>query len=182
MRKFIKKIVEMNVIELYFITLLCHFMWLFAVGKILHNYEIEFSQNVASSLGYFSKELMSNIVLDFVCTLLEEMIFRWGPMILFGVCLWLVWKIVKIDNKLMSNIRKYGIVIIVMASSTIFGVLHGNVFNILLQGVSGLVFFMIYLRELYREKIKGKSDRCQIMPLMSSTLYHLLSNYVFLLL
>jgi hypothetical protein len=157
-------------------------MWLFAVGKILHNYEIEFSQNVASSLRLFAVDFMDNFALDFVCTLLEEVIFRWGPMIIFFACFWVVVKIAKIDNELMSKIKEYCIVIIVLVSSTIFGIVHGNVFNILVQGVSGLIFFMFYLRALYRGKFKGKSDVCQIRPLISSTLYHMLSNYAFALL
>lgn len=179
MKRFFKKIVEMNIIILYCVTLICHFAWVFVIGTTLDHFDIEFSQNVASSLNVISEEQIYNIVVDSVLLLGEEMVFRWGPMVLFFLCLWILCKIAKIGDKPASKIRKCGIVIIVLVSSIIFGIAHGNEFNILIQGVSGVVFFMFYLRTLYREKYKGKSDILQIRPLMSSAIYHALSNAAF---
>ena len=175
MKKFFRKIVEMNIIKLYCVTLVFHFAWVFMIGTILHHFDVEFSQNVVSSLNFLSEELID----DIACVFLEEMLFRWGPMVLFFLSIWILCKITKIGDKPASRIRKCGIVIIVLVSSTIFGIAHGNVFNILIQGVAGVIFFMFYLRTLYREKYKGKSDIFQLRPLMSSAVYHALCNVAF---
>ena len=177
MKRFFERIVKMNTIKLYCVTLLCHLVWSFVVGAILYLSGVQFSQHVASS-----SDFVNSFLLVPMCALLEEILFRWGPMILFFGGLNGFSRLFKLENGLQSKIEKYGIVTIVLVSSVIFGCVHGNVFNILLQGVGGLIFFMFYLRTFYKERIEGKVDKYQIRPLASSTIYHTLSNTILIVL
>lgn len=88
----------------------------------------------------------------------------------------------KMDGVTVRKVRMWGVAAVVLISSAIFGYVHGNIYNILIQGVGGVVFFLFYLRKLYRERLQGKSDLLQLAPLASSALYHLVSNWCFHLL
>ena len=173
MKRFFKRIMGMNTVKLYCVTLLCHFVWSFVVGAILYLSGANFSQHVASS-----SDFVNSFLLVPMCALVEEMLFRWLPMLAFFASLGLLVKHVKVRRHLKLKIEKWGIIVVVLATSVVFGVVHGNVFNILLQGVSGLIFFMFYLRSLYKERAKGTKDRFQLKPLLSSTLYHFTSNSI----
>lgn len=171
MKRFFDKIIAMNTVKLYCVTLVFHFLWSFVVAAILYLSGVEFSQHVASS-----SDLVNSFLLVPMCALVEEGLFRWGPMVLFFWSLNCLSKLLKMGDESRSMLEKYGIAIIVLVSSVIFGCVHGNVFNILLQGVGGLIFFMFYLRTLYKERMEGKIDKYQLRPLASSTIYHTLSN------
>lgn len=171
MRRFFDKIMTMNIIKLYCVTLFFHFLWSFIVAATLYLSGVEFSQHVASS-----SDLVNSFLIVPMCALVEEGLFRWGPMVLFFFGLNSFSRLFKLEDGLQYKIEKYGIAIIVLVSSVIFGCVHGNVFNILLQGVGGLIFFMFYLRTFYKERIEGKVDKYQLRPLASSTIYHTLSN------
>lgn len=177
MKKFWNKIMEMNIIKLYLITLGLHFAWNFTVGGTLYLCGVEFSQHVARD-----SEFTSSLFLVPMCAFIEEMMFRWAPMILFFTGLAILAKKGQIEENKMKKIEKYGVATVVIVSSIIFGFVHGNIFNILLQGVSGVIFSMFYLRTLYRRKEAGKSNKLQTMPVLSSTLYHTVSNAVLMLL
>lgn len=180
LRGFFEKTIELKgwkLVRFYLKTLGYHFLWSFIVGATLYLCGAKFSQHVASS-----SEFVSSFLLVPMCALLEEMLFRWGPMVLFIGGLGYLSRAMKMDSSFKSKIENYGITVIVLVSSVIFGLVHGNVFNIALQGVSGLVFFMFYLRRMYRdrllrkEEILNKADKFQLRPLAASTLYHTLSN------
>ena len=186
LKGFFEKTIELKgwkLVWFYFKTLGYHFLWLFIVGVALYLCGARFSQHVAGS-----SEFRSSFLLLPMCALLEEMLFRWGPMVVFIGGLGYISRVIKIDEGLRSKIENYGIAVIVLASSIVFGLVHGNVFNIALQGVSGLVFFMFYLRRMYRdrvlrkEEILKKADKFQLRPLAASTIYHSLSNTIFVFL
>ena len=186
LRGFFKKTIELKgwkLVWFYCKTLGYHFLWSFIVGVTLYLCGVKFSQHVASS-----SEFVGSFLLVPMCALLEEMLFRWGPMLLFIGGLGYFSRVMKIDDELKSMIENNGIVIIVLVSSIIFGLVHGNVFNIALQGVSGLIFFMFYLRRMYRDRILRKDgilkkmDKYQLRPLAASTLYHTLSNSILIFL
>ena len=186
LRGFFEKTIELKgwkLVRFYVKTLGYHFLWSFIVGATLYLCGAKFSQHVASS-----SEFVSSFLLVPMCALLEEMLFRWGPMVLFIGSLGYISRVMKIDDESKSKIENYGIAVIVLVSSVIFGLVHGNVFNIALQGVSGLVFFMFYLRRMYRdrvlrkEEILNKTDKYQLRPLAASTLYHTMSNSILIFL
>ncbi len=177
MNNFFEKIVKMNTVKLYCVTLLCHFLWSFVIGAVLYLSGAQFSQHVASS-----SEFINSFLLVPMCAIVEEVLFRWGPMVFLFGGIECISRIVEINDESRLKIEKYGIIVIVLVSSIIFGCVHGNIFNILLQGVGGLIFFMFYLRTLYKERIRKISDKYQLRPLMSSSLYHTLSNSILIVL
>ena len=73
-------------------------------------------------------------------------------------------------------VEKYCLLCLTLISSIIFGWVHGNVFNVLLQGVSGMIFYIIYLRCFFIERDLGVRDRWQIVPLAESSAYHAIAN------
>lgn len=175
MKKIWNKIMGMNIVTLYFITLGIHFVWNITVGGTLYICGAEFSQNVAD-VSMFSNSLFSIALLP-MCAFLEELLFRWLPMIIFFTILGILIKKGRVDDEKRSKAEKYGLAAIVIVSSIIFGIVHGNGFNILIQGVSGVIFSMFYLRTLYRRRDSGKKDKLQFIPMLSSTLYHTISNF-----
>lgn len=175
MKKFWNKIMEMNIIKLYLLTIVLHFVWNFTIGATLYASGVEFSQHVASSSDLMNSFLFTATLVP-MCAFIEELMFRWAPMVLFFLGLGILAKNSKIEDEKMGKIEKYGVASIVIISSIIFGLVHGNVFNILIQGVSGVIFSMFYLRTLYRQRQAGKVDKLQKMPVLSSTLYHTMSN------
>lgn len=167
----------MNIVKLYILALLFHFVWCFVIGGTLYFCGATFSQNVASS-----SDFTNSLFLVPMCALLEEIIFRWAPMVLFFTGLAILVKKGKVDDEKKTRIEKYGVATLVIVTSIIFGLVHGNVFNILIQGVSGVIFSIFYLRTLYRRREAGKNDRFQMLPLASSTIYHTLSNMILIVL
>lgn len=177
MKKLWKKVYEMNIVKLYLLTLLFHFTWNLLVGGTLYVCGAEFSQHVAKT-----SDFTNSLFLVPMCALLEEIIFRWAPMVLFFTGLGILAKKGLFGDEKMKKIEKYGVATVVIISSIIFGFVHGNAFNILLQGVGGVIFSMFYLRTLYRRREAGKVDKLQKMPVLSSTIYHTLSNGLLMLL
>ena len=167
----------MNIVKLYVLALLFHFTWSFGVGIILYLSGAEFSQHVASN-----SDFVNSLFLIPMCAFAEELIFRWLPMVLFFTGLGLLSKSQTFGERRRKEIEKYGVAFVVITSAIIFGLVHGNAFNILLQGVSGVIFSMFYLRTLYRRKNAGKKDRLQKYPVLSSTIYHTISNSILIVL
>lgn len=168
-----EKIKAMSFFKFYALTLTVHFVWSFLIGTLLYLSGVSFSQNVASS-----SDFVNSFLLVPFCALAEELLFRWAPMIFVSVLLILLQKINVITDKNYHAVAKYIITVFVIISSIIFGYVHGNVFNILLQGVSGIIFFTIYLRTLAIRIDNGKKDKLQIVPLFASTVYHSVSNII----
>lgn len=175
MEKLWKKIKEMKTVKLYLLMLGIHFVWNISVIIPLSLCGVEYSQHVAS-FSKVSNSFLYDITLLPMCALVEEILFRWLPMILFFTGLGIFIKKSKANDETKSKVEKYGVASIVIVSSIIFGFVHGNVFNILIQGMSGVIFSMFYLRTLYRRREAGKKNKLHAMPLLSSTVYHTLSN------
>lgn len=175
MKKLWNKIKEMKTVKLYLLMLGIQFVWNISMLIPLSLCGVEFSQHVAS-FSTISNSFLYNVALLPMCALIEEVLFRWLPMILFFVGLGIFVKKSKANDETKSKVEKYGVASIVIISSIIFGFVHGNVFNILIQGVSGVIFSMFYLRTLYLRREAGKKDNLHVMPLLSSTIYHTLSN------
>lgn len=157
------KFMKMSIIKLYPLALVFNFIWCILIGFILHLLGVSFSQNVAST-----SELTSTLFLVPMCALVEEMLFRWLPFMLFFT----------LFGKINREKSKYGILAVVIISSGIFGYVHGNIFNVLIQGVSGVILCAFYLRTLFKRKAAGKRVKYQVRPLLSSTLFHTLSNTI----
>ena len=167
------KFMEMNIIKAYLLALVFHFVWTVFIGVILLAFGAEFSQHVASDSAF-----TNSLFLIPCCAIAEEMLFRWGPFLLLFTILGVIAKFVTISEKT----KLYAILSVVAVSSVIFGYVHGNVFNILIQGVSGVVFCMFYFRTLIKNKEAGKKDKYQLRPLMSSSCYHTFVNSVLIFL
>lgn len=178
MKRFFEKLAKMNTIVFYCVVLLVEILWKTAVLEVLDFYGItEFSQNTASF-----EYMKSHFFLIPVFALSEEIAFRWGPM------MWFFGFLTRLKGKLRSKVEEYGIIIIVLTTSIIFGYLHGNVYNILLQGVGGLLIFIVFLRSFYGGRTTEKLEESEgaellmFKPLMSSTIYHTLFNVTVLVL
>lgn len=167
---------RVNVIKLYAITLPSHLVWLLVVGIVLRVAGLQFSQHVASS-----SEFSSSLFFIPCVALVEEMMFRWVPMTLLSLALIVLTKLKIINTEKRDTIEIYGIYAVVIGISIWFGMLHGNVFNILLQGVSSLIFFMFYLRTYFRRKQENPKISYQMRPLLASTIYHTVSNAVMII-
>lgn len=175
--KYWMKFMKMNIIKAYILALGFHFIWTLFVGIILYLSGAQFSQNVAST-----SEFTNTFFLIPMCAIAEEMLFRWLPFLLLFTFIGFATKYAKISEETKANTEKYGIITVVIISSAIFGYVHGNLFNILLQGVSGVIFCAFYLRTLFKRRFAGKSVKYQLRPLMSSSLYHTLCNSLLIIL
>lgn len=114
--------------------------------------------------------------------LAEEIMFRWGPMIILSSILTYYYRNGRLTKRQFFNVEKHCLLGLVILLSIIFGWVHGNVFNVLIQGVSGVVFYIIYLRCFFIERDNGVRDRLQIVPLIESTTYHAMANAFLILL
>ena len=164
---------KMNIVKLYLLALGFHLIWTFSIAIILYFSGAEFSQNVADT-----SDFTSTLFLVPMCAMAEEMIFRWIPFLLLFTTIGLAVKYNKVDEESKAKMEKYGILAVVIVSSVIFGYVHGNIFNILIQGVSGVIFCAFYLRTLFKRRAAGKTAKYQVRPLLSSSLYHTLSNAI----
>ena len=173
MLKYWVKFMNMHIIKAYFVTLGLHFLWTVCVGIILYASGAHFSQHVAST-----SEFTNSLFLIPFCAVAEEMLFRWLPFLVFFALLGFASRFVEISNRT----RTYGILTVVALTSIIFGYVHGNIFNIFLQGVSGAIFCAFYIRALIKTRAKGRKDKYQLIPLASSSTYHMLANTLLIIL
>ena len=111
--------------------------------------------------------------------LLEEILFRWGPMLILSYTLLWMYKSGRLSKERFFEVEKYAILALVIVSSIVFGWAHGNFWNVFLQGVSGVCFMLIYLRVLFIRRDEGLRNRWQMVPLAETTLAHTLSNSIF---
>ena len=112
-------------------------------------------------------------------TLLEEIKFRWVPMLILSYTLLWMYKSGRLSKERFFEVEKYAILALVIVSSIVFGWAHGNFWNVFLQGVSGVCFMLIYLRVLFIRRDEGLRNRWQMVPLAETTLAHTLSNSIF---
>ena len=173
--RFFDKIKRMNVVKLFLLTWVIHLAWTFVVGSILYLCGAKFSQHVPSN-----SEFTNSFMLVPFTAIAEEVLFRWGPMVVLVFSLTLFYRNGRLTKEQFFNIEKYSLLALTILSSIIFGLVHGNIFNVLLQGVSGVIFFIIYLRCYFIERERGIRDRWQIVPLAESSAYHAMSNAFFI--
>lgn len=169
--KFFDKIKRMNVVKLFLLTWVIHLTWFVVVGFILFLSGAEFSQHVASS-----NEFTNSFLLIPFTAIAEEVLFRWGPMVVLVFSLTFFFRNRRLTKEQFFNLERYFLLVLVILSSIIFGWVHGNIFNVLLQGVSGVIFYIIYLRCYFIERECGVRDRFQIVPLAESSAYHAVAN------
>lgn len=169
--KFFDKIKRMNVVKLFLLTWVIHLTWFVVVGFILFLSGAEFSQHVASS-----NEFTNSFLLIPFTAIAEEVLFRWGPMVVLVFSLTFFFRNRRLTKEQFFNLERYFLLVLVILSSIIFGWVHGNIFNVLLQGVSGMIFYIIYLRCYFIERECGVRDRFQIVPLAESSAYHAMAN------
>lgn len=168
----------------YIKVLIGHFLWSITVCAILHMLGISFSQHIAKT----EAEATNNMALIGGIVLIEETMFRWFPMmglqiiVLIEEAMSKQFQILRLKMVIQKNKKKI-IFVIVILSSIIFGYFHGNVYNILLQGVGGIIMYFFYLRRYYRDKIIKRNDNWnwQLRPLLASSIYHYISNLVLIM-
>lgn len=169
--KFFVRIKAMSFVKVLLIAWGINLVWVFVVGGILLLCGASFSQHVAPGSMFQNSFLM----LPFAA-FAEEVLFRWIPMLVLNFVLMFFYRTGKISKEKFFYLERYCLLILVAVSCLIFGYVHGNIFNILLQGFSGILIFIIYLRCFFIERDKGVNDRLQVLPLAEATLFHSLSN------
>lgn len=104
-----------------------------------------FPENLSSSTGdilEYIKELglFDTIGILSLVMLMEELIFRAIP---FSVATVLLWWLIRKSH---LSITLVVMTAVAVASSYVFGLVHGGVGNIFIQGVAGLLMSFVYLR------------------------------------
>ena len=190
MKKIVKKFFKMRGVWLYSIVTILYVIWIYSVDSILQNMGVEYSQNVVGTI--ITTEKLANavnvpapdLIVLTVVPIFEEIVFRWLPLFTVTTVFSLLVSLLKrknINTIIPNNIGIACTILVVLLSSAVFGYYHGNMYNLLLQGVLGLVLSMFYLRTYYRRKWAGKRVILQIFPLLTSTVYHILTNQIWYL-
>jgi len=163
--------------------LACGFMlvWDFTVGMILYHAGAEFSQHVATNEDLFSNSLFF-LPMVTMTALLEEIIFRWAPMLILSFVLIRLYRSGRLTKERFFEVEKYAILILTIVSGIVFGWVHGTVWNVLIQGVSGTLFMLLYLRIFFLRRDRGQRNRWQLVSLAESTLLHAASNLLLMVL
>ena len=169
--RFFDRIKRMNVVKFFLLTWVIHFSWSLVAGITLALSGAKFSQHVAASSDFTN----SFLLIPFTA-LAEEMLFRWGPIVMLVFMLTYCYRNGRLTKERYFLVEKYCLLCLTLISSIIFGWVHGNMFNVLLQGVSGMIFYIIYLRCFFIERDLGVRDRWQIVPLAESSAYHAMAN------
>lgn len=185
MKKLFKRIFMMRGVWLYSIVTVLYVIWTLSILYILDKMGVDYSQNVVAKItdkDVFFKAInvsSSQIIAEVFLPLLEELFFRWLPLFSVTTLFYLVilfLKKKKRNTKTINNIGIACVVIVVVLFSACFGYGHGNYYNLLIQGVLGLILSMIYLRVYYRRRWAGKRVLFQFLPYLASSLYHILTN------
>lgn len=169
--RFFERIKKMNVVKFLLIAWVFNFVWTIFIGIILYFTGAKFSQNVAST-----SEFTNSFLLVPFAALTEEVIFRWLPMLVLTFGLTFAFRKGSLTAERFFYVEKRALLVVVLVSSIVFGFVHGNIFNVLLQGGSGAIMYIIYLRAFFIERDLGVRDRLQVVPLAEATLYHTMAN------
>ena len=156
-------------------------VWDLTVFVILYLAGAEFSQHVAKNEDLFFNSLFF-LPLTSMAALLEEIIFRWGPMLILSFVLMWMYRSGRLSKERFFKVEKYAILILTIVSGIVFGWVHGTVWNVLIQGVSGTLFMLLYLRVFFIRRDRGQRNRLQLVSLAESTLLHTVSNLLLMLL
>lgn len=158
------------------ILMMLYIPWCFLIRAIYIHYGIECSQYVEV---YASGKIIQTdhaILLELLFPLMEEMIGRWLPMLLLFAVLNPIMRKSDLHKDKYLKTERYALLVLVVLTSAVFGLLHGNVYNLLLQGVLGLNLIIIYLRALFIQRDRGLRSGLQLLPLGEAALFHILQN------
>ena len=151
-------------------------VWSLIIAGTLYLLGAEFSQHVAKK-DVFLNSLFA-ISLTTLAAMIEEIIFRWAPMVILSFVLMWLHRSGRLPEDRFFKVEKYAILILTIVSGIVFGWVHGNVFNVLIQGVSGTMFMLVYLRIFFIRRDQGQRNRWQVVSLAESTLLHTVSNLI----
>ena len=170
--KLAKKFMSMNIFFLYLIMLAINIVCVESATIVFLFCGFKFSQHVASLF-----QLLSNLIILPLAAHFEEILFRWIPML---ITVAIVKSIVLKSNqtKKLEYLKKKWMLIVLLITSIIFGYIHGNIFNVFIQGFSGLIFSAIYFRAYFRCNPNKSITNSQLIPLASATIFHSLSNSI----
>ena len=168
---FFERIKRMNVFKFFLITWVIHFIWTVVIGMILVFSGAKFSQHVAPN-----SEFTNSFLLVPFTAVAEEMLFRWAPLLILTSILTYGFRKKRLSKEQFFYVERYCLLVVAVVSSVVFGWVHGSIFNVLLQGVSGIIFFIVYLRCFFIERDLGVRDRWQVIPLAESSFYHGMAN------
>ena len=175
----------MRGVWLYGIVTVLYLIWTLSVLHILDKMGVDYSQHVVAKIpdnNMFFKAInvsSSHIIAEVFLPLLEELFFRWLPLFSVTTLFYLLIRFLKKKNRNTKTVNNIGIACIVIVAvlfSACFGYGHGNYYNLLIQGVLGLILSMIYLRVYYRRRWAGKRVLFQFLPYLASSIYHILTN------
>ena len=175
--KFFEWLKKLPVPVVYLLFLFLNLSWVFIICTILDHFDLDYSQRVGkiqAAEDFIDTKYFGFTILPYF----EEMMFRWIPLLLLFMVLNPLCRNSKISKKQYLNIERYALLSVVMLSSLQFGYVHGNVYNILIQGVLGLTLMIIYLRALFVRRDKGLRTRFQFVPYVHAGLYHCLYNLI----
>lgn len=169
--RFFERIKQMHVVKVFLLAWVINFVWSLVVGGTLILLGVKFSQHVSSNNEFTNSFLLLPLV-----GFAEEVLFRWGPSLAISLMLTYLYRYGKISKGKFFYVEKCVLFCVVVVTSIIFGWVHGNVFNVLIQGVSGVIIFIIYLRCFFLERDMGVRDRWQVVPFFEAGLYHTMVN------
>lgn len=153
---------ETSVKKLFFQLLFILPLWSFSVGIIFVILGIDIDGGGTVQLT--NQIVYKNLILAPFVIIVEEILFRYLPMILLFFFFFLMKRWIGEKSKLIL------IAVIVVISSIFFGVLHGGIPHVFIQGVVGIGLFVMYLRVLLDpQKIPTK---WQLRPLCLAILLH----------
>lgn len=149
-------------------------LWKLSIGGLFYIFGWEFSQHVYKDHPAVSNSLVESCLI----APFEEVLFRWLPMLLLNFVMMWLYKTSRIDKERFFKVEKYAILILTIVSSIVFGWVHGNFLNVFLQGVSGLVLMLVYLRIFFIRRDKGLRNRWQVVSLAEAMLLHAVTNII----
>lgn len=163
----------MSVIKLFFLLLVIIPSWCLSAGIVCCILGISTNGDVVQLTGQI---LYKNLILAPFVIMVEEILFRYIPMMLFVFLIWLFRKWITMTFKVIL------LTIIIVISSFLFGISHGGIVHVFIQGVYGVGLCLIYVRVLFDLKSSPSSRWWQLRPLLASNLLHLGVNLILFIL
>ncbi len=158
-----------NIFKIFFYLILFNHLYNIIIYIVYNEiFDITYGQNVVE---YHSASAIELIFIITKIAFIEEIIFRTIPMI-----------IILLLSYYYPQKRDKTTIFIVIISCIIFGILHGNIYNILLQGVGGFILFSIFLRGYYKTIGKYSMIVAVIIATSQSIMFHILWNISFYIL
>ena len=176
--KFFEWLKKLPVPVVYLLFLFLNLSWVYIICTILDHFDLDYSQRVAGKIQAVEDFIDTTYASFTLFPFLEETLFRWIPLLLLFMVLNPLCRNSKISKKQYLSIERYALLVVVINSSLQFGYWHGNIYNILIQGVLGLTLMIIYLRALFVRRDKGLRTRFQFVPYVQAGLYHCLYNLI----